>query len=182
MAATIIINRLTGVTPTKTNITSSNTRSSYSDAPTPGTSDPVPIPPSGTNRAWWVTTRLECTIAPTGTVNNLKWYTAAGSNPYTGIDLTVGTTTYANYTVATGSAGAGTSGTELIAANYTGLSPTGTPDNAWAYTSGSPLSVAGSTSTAVDFGDVVVFQHAVDNTASAGAAAAQTITWQYDET
>lgn len=185
MAATIQIHRLTGAGPSNVDITSTTTRSSYSDAASPGTSDPVPIPPSGTNYAWWVNTRLNCTVLPDGTVNNLKWYTNTASNPYTGIDLAVGTTTAANYTQATGQSGAGTSGTILNSTNYTGLTPTTPSDNAWGYGAGAPLSVSGSVSSGGStglFGDLVVYQHSVDNTASAGAAAAETITWQYDET
>ena len=49
MAATVTIRRWTGASggPTKTDITSSNTRMSTADDPNPGTSNPVPIPGAG---------------------------------------------------------------------------------------------------------------------------------------
>ena len=80
MAAVIIINRATGAGPTLTAITSGNSRLSTSDVPAPGTSDPIPIPGAGTNFSFWMSTRLECTSAPTGTVDNLRWYPDASND------------------------------------------------------------------------------------------------------
>jgi hypothetical protein len=180
MAATIIINRLTGAGPTKTNITSANTRASASDSPSPGTSNPVPIPGSGTNYSFWVVTRLECTVAPDTLVNNIKWFTDGSSGLGTGIGLVVATAVA--YDQATGTTG--TTGDQLTVANYgngtTDLNDE--PVNAFTYDSGSPLSVTGSIGGTGEFGDRAVYQFSVADTASAGTKPAETITWQYDET
>ncbi|HJS83612.1 MAG TPA: hypothetical protein VJ742_12335 [Nitrososphaera sp.] len=177
MAATVIINRLTGSGPTKTAITNGNTRLSYSDAASPGTNDPVVVPTSGTNRSWWATTRLECTAAPSNLINNIKWY-SDGSSFGTGLTCVGNTST--GYTQATGSGGAGTSGTTLNTTNYSTLA--GAPADVTTHTSGSPKSVSGSTSTAQEFGDRFVFQLEVTSTASPGTTTARTFTWQFDET
>ncbi len=61
MAATVTIRRWTGSSgaPTKTNITSINTRANAEDAhSTAGTSNSILIPTSGTNYSYWVATRL----------------------------------------------------------------------------------------------------------------------------
>lgn len=183
MAATIIINRLTGAGPTLTPITSGNTRASTSDAPSPGTADPIPIPAAGTNYSYWVCTRLQCTVTPTGTVNNLKWYTDAGGFG-TGVNVTVDTATA--YTQATGTQGS--TGDELTTTSYPSISGGGGAGqpyaNAFSFTSGAPLSVTGSITnpSTGEFGDRVVYQIEVINTASAGSLTPETFTWQYDET
>jgi hypothetical protein len=181
MAATVIINRQTGAGPTKTAITGGNTRVSTSDNPyTNETVNPIPIPGAGTNYSFWCVTRLECTVAPDTLINNVKWYTD-GSNTFgTGITAKVGTANA--YDQAPGTVG--TTGTELTVANY-GNGTTdldAAPVDIFTYTSGSPLSVTGSTSTAQDFADWVVYQLAVGTTAGAGTTPTETITWQYDET
>lgn len=184
MAATIIVNRLTGAGPTATPITSGNTRASVSDNPyTTETTNPIPIPAAGTNYSFWVVTRLECTGAPTGTVNNLKWYTDGGGFG-TGVTTTVDTAT--TYVQASGSSSAAPYGNELNTTNYSTISAGGGGGqpyaNAFAFVVGSPLSVTGSTSTVQQFGDRVVYQLEIDSTASAGTLTAETFTWQYDET
>lgn len=181
MAATIIINRKTGVGPTNTNITAANTRASASDNPyTTETANPVPIPGAGTNYSFWVVTRLQCTVAPTTLVNNLKWFTDGSSGFGTGVGLVVATANV--YDQATGTLG--TTGTQLTVANY-GNGTTdldAEPVDAFTFTSGSPLAVTGSIAGTGEFGDHVVYQFSVGTTASAGTAPAETITWQYDET
>lgn len=75
MAATVVINRLTGAGPTLNVITTINTRCNAEDThSTAGTSNPIVIPSSGTNYSYWCVTRLQCTVAPTTLINNLKWY------------------------------------------------------------------------------------------------------------
>lgn len=179
MAATILIRRLTGAGPTATDITSINTRANAEDAhTTAGTSNPILIPAAGTNYSYWVVTRLDATVTPTGTVNNLKWYTDGGNGLGTGVTCRVGTAT--GYTQATGTAG--TTGTELTVGNYATF--TLGNSNAFTYTSGSPLSVTGSVSnpTTGQFGDRVVYQIEVGTTAAPGATGSETFTWRYDET
>jgi hypothetical protein len=83
--------------------------------------------------------------------------------------------------VATGTVG--TAGDELNAINHTGL--TDDPEDPFDWDSGSPKSLSGSISnpSTGDFGDFLVCQLAVDDTAAAsGAITAETSTWQWDET
>lgn len=97
----------------------------------------------------------------------------------TGVSLNVATGTA--YKQATGTGG--TTGDLLNSSFYTSaLSPT-TASDAFAKTSGSPLSVAGSIgSTTGNISDFVVYQVAVISTAGPGVTTAETLTWQYDET
>jgi len=179
MAATVLIRRLTGAGPTATDITSINTRANAEDThTTAGTSNPIQIPASGTNYSYWVTTRLDATVTPSGTINNVKWFTDGANGLGTGVTCRVGTAT--GYVQATGTAG--TTGTELTAGNYSGFTLGNA--NAFTYTSGSPLSVTGSISnpSTGQFGDRVVYQIEVADTAAPGATAAETFTWRFDET
>jgi hypothetical protein len=182
MAATVLINRLTGTggAEVETDITSGNTRASTSDVPVPGTSDPIPIPGAGNNYSYWVTTRLETTVAPAGTVDNLRWYSdAAGFG--TGVTVTgadASTTTNAGYREATGTQG--TTGLQLTTANHTGLDAA--PVDVTGLTSGAPRVLAGTTTTTGRFGDHFVYSFDVGTTASAGTTPANTFTFQYDET
>lgn len=186
MAATVIIERHTGTATTdggttKTAITSSNARASTSDAPTPGTADPIPIPGAGTNYSYWVSTRLNCTGAPTGTIDNLNWYSDAVSFgtgvTVSGADASTGATV--GYRAATGTQG--TTGTQLTTGNHTGLDAA--PVDVTTLTSGSPRALGGTiTATTGRFGDLFVYQFGVGTSASAGTTPANTFTWQYDET
>lgn len=177
MPATVQIRRWTGATPTKTDITGINTRIYADDThTTAGTASPILIPASGSNYSFWATFSLFVSAITAGTVSNIKWYTS-GTNPLgTGVTVNVSASA-TTYTQATGTVG--TTGTVLNSTNYTGV---GTPSNAFAYTSGSPLTVTGSTSTAADVGNLVVMQIAVASTAAQGTTAQATVTWQYDDT
>lgn len=175
--ATVDIVRLNGAGPTETSITTGSTRWSTSDAASPGANDPVPIPVSGTNFSYWVTTRLKATAnASAHTIDNLRWFTE-GSTPPTGV--TYKAKDASSYVQATGTQG--TTGTELTQANHAGLVGAVEPVSAFTYTTGSPLSVAGSTSSTGQFGDRVVYQVGVASTASPQTAPTETFTWRYDE-
>ena len=175
MPATIIINRLTGVGPTATPITSINTRANAADAHTTAdTASPITIPAAGTNYSYWVVTRLECTVAPSGTIDNLRWYTDGANNFGTGVTCKGNEAT--SYTQAVGAAG---NGTELTVGNYASVT---TPVDVFTFTSGSPKSLAGSTVTTEQFGSRFVYQIEVGTTAAPGATAQETFTWKYDET
>lgn len=177
MAATVIINRLTGEGPTKTDITSINTRANAEDAhTTAGTSNSILVPAAGTNYSYWVTTQLEVTAIDSGTVDNVKWYTDGTNNFGTGVTCVVNTAD--GYVQATGTEG--TTGDELNTDNHPDLA--GAPSDAFNYDSSSPLDVAGSTSSTGSFGDYVVYQIVVGTTASSGATAQETFTWRYDDT
>jgi hypothetical protein len=185
MAATVIINRQTGTdgAPTKTPITSANTEQVTQDAhyASPGT-NPIPVPVSGSNYGFWVSTRLETTVAPAGTINNLRYYMDGTEDSPAGVDwLAQAANVGANsgYRQAVGTVG--TTGTELTAANHTGL--TGAPVDPFTWTAASPKALAGSTSGVGDFGDFMVTQLKVASTTiHTGAITTETATWQYDET
>ena len=173
------IRRLTGAGPTGTDITSINTRLNAEDThTTAGTSNPILIPSSGTSYSYWCSTRLYFNGSGTGTINNIRWFTDGANGLGTGIGLRVGTATA--YAQATGTPG--DTGTELTAGNYSTF--TLGNSNAFTYTSASPLTVSGSVTDPTDeyFGDIVVLQVTVADTASAGATATETMSWRYDTT
>lgn len=183
MAATVIINRWTGSTgsPTKTAITGDNTVANASDAHqsvAAGSSNPIRVPTSGTNYSYWVTTRLSASSSPSGTINNLRWYTDGANNFGTGVTCKGQSAT--SYVQATGTAG--TTGTQLTTGNHAGLS--GSPVDVFTFTSGSPKSLTGSISnpSTGDFGDFFVYQIEVGTTAGPGVTNQETFTWVYDET
>jgi hypothetical protein len=180
MAATVTVRRWTGASgaPTKTDVTSSTTRASTSDAPTPGTANPIPIPGAGTKYSYWISTRLQATTSPTGTINNLRWF-SDGSNNY-GTGVTAKGQSATSYVEAGGTPG--DSGTQLTTGNHGGLSAA--PVDVFGFTSASPKALAGSISnpSTGDFGDFFVMQLEVASTAGPGTLTAETFTFRYDET
>ncbi len=179
MAATVLIRRLTGAGPTATDITGANTRASTSDAPTPGTADPIPIPGAGTNYSYTVSTRLDATVTPAGTIDNLRWYTDAANGFGTGVTCTGETSTA--YEQAAGTQG--TTGELLNDTNMTNLDETVGAD-VFSFTSGAPNTVAGSIAnpTTGQFGSLMLYQIAVGTSAGPGTTPTETFTWVYDET
>lgn len=186
MAATVTILRKCGAAgATTTDITSINTRANTTDAhSTNDTSYPIKIPSTpGTNYSYWVTTRLNCTVSPAGTINNLRWYTDGGNGFGTGVTCKVAkasTGANAGYRQATGTAGE--TGLQLTEVNHDGLDAA--PADAFGKTSAAPLTLVGSISNpdTGEFGDHVVYQVEVDQTAGTGATSAETFTFKYDET
>jgi hypothetical protein len=185
MAATVKINRITGAgAGSGTDITSINTRANAVDSHSTGdTTSPIQVPLTpGTNYSFWVTTRLNVTVTPSGTINNLRWYTDGANNFGTGVTCKcakASTGANAGYRQATGSTG---TGDLLNTTNHTGLDEV--PANAFTFTVGSPKSLTGSItnpSTGL-FGDHLVYQIEVDDTAGPGATTQETFTWKYDET
>lgn len=179
MAATVTIRRWTGASgsPTKTDITSINTRANAEDAhSTAGTTNPIQVPASGTNYSYWVSTQLSADTAPSGTIDNLRWYTDGTNNFGTGVSCKANTASA--YVQATGTAGE--TGDILNTTNHTSLA--GATSDVFGYTSGSPLSVTGSISGTGDIGHQVVYQIEVADTAAPGATSQETFTWKYDET
>jgi hypothetical protein len=170
------IYKYVGSGPTGTDITSTNDRVDAADAvSTNDTSNPVTVPASGTNYSYWNSLRFYCNTAPPTLINNLNLYTGGSNTLGTGWGCNVGQAT--SYVQATGSTG---DGTQLTTGNYSSL--TGSPSNIFAYTSGSPLSISGSTTTTGAFGNFIVYQFTVGSTASAGpTAAAPTLTFTFDE-
>lgn len=179
MAATVTIRRWTGASgaPTKNDITSIKTRLQASDVhSTAGTDNPVLIPASGTNYSYWAALRLSIDAITGGEVNNIKWFTDGANGLGTGVGLVVNTATA--YTQATGTVGE--TGDELNTTSYPTLAAA--PVDAFTLTSASPLAVAGSATAVGDVGDFVVIQGTVADTAGSGATAAETGTFQYDDT
>lgn len=184
MVAVVIIERLTGAGPSRTDITSINTRANAEDAHSTGdTTNPIEIPGAGTNYSFWVNTQLNATSAPDNLLDNIEWFTDGVNSYGTGIGNVVAQAALASYTLAPGTIGV--TGTELTDTNYTGgtLTPA-TPTDSFAEVTGAPLIVAGSTSGTGAFGDLVIYQVTVGTTATAGTkpATPETITWRFDET
>ena len=88
--------------------------------------------------------------------------------------------TATGYTQATGTPGV--TGDVLSVGNFPTLA--GAPTDSFAFTTGSPKPVTGSTSGTGQFGDRAVFQVTVGTTASAGTkpGTPETFTWRFDET
>jgi hypothetical protein len=180
MPATVTVRRWTGSAgaPTKTDVTSATTRLSQSDSPTPGTSNPIPIPTAGESRSWWAHFRLSADTTPAGTIDNLKWYSDGANGFGTGVTMQgadASTGADAGYREATDDS-------DLTQANHTGLDAAEV--DVFTLTSGSPRTLGGSISnpSTGDFGDFFVQQFTVISTASPGATPAETFTFQYDET
>jgi len=175
MTATVQIVRLNGAGPTATDITSANTVVNVVDthqSVAVGSTNPIPIPTGSPNFSYWCVTRLNVTVAPSGTINNLRWYSDGSNNFGTGVTCNGDTAT--GYTQAT-------SAVELNDSNYPTLTVT-TATSVFSFTSGSPKSVTGSTTTTGQFGDRFVYQMVVASTAVPGATGQETFTWAYDET
>ena len=183
MAAIVNIKRWTGSSgaASGTIITSINTVANacdYHQETASSSSDPIKIPNSGTNYSYWVSTRLATgAVGPTGTISNIRWY-SDGSNGFgDGVDCKVAEASA--YRQATGTQGV--TGIELNTTNHTGIVEG--PEDFTTYTSGSPLSVAGSCTTAnTDFGNYVVYQLSAEAGASPGVTGQEAFTFLYDET
>jgi len=178
----IQIRRLVGTSPGTSgavDITSINTRLNAEDAhTTAGTTNSILKPSSGTNYSYWAVTRLYYNGSGTGTINNIRWFTDGTNSLGTGRGLVVNTAT--GYVQATGTLGE--TGTQLTTGNYATLA--GAPVNAFTYTSASPLTVAGSVTNPNNayFGDFVVIQATIADTASAGASSTETLSFRVDST
>lgn len=176
MTATVQIRRLTGnnASITSTDVTSGSVHAGTQDA----NSSPckIPVPTSGSNYSYWVTTQLNCTVAPDNALNNIFFYTDGNNGLGTGITAIV--TPASGYASAIGTAGS--SGTLLNSANHGAFSGTAT-SNLFLYTSSCKLTITGSTNTTGSFGYRVVLQLSVDTTAAAGNTGAETMTWTWDE-
>lgn len=179
MAATVTIRRWTGASggPTKTDITSINTRANAEDAhSTAGTTNSILVPAAGTNYSYWVSTRLSIDAITGGTVDNIKWYSDGANNFGTGV--TCKGNTASGYVQASGTAG--TTGIQLTTGNHADLA--GAPVDVFGHTSGSPKSVTGSASSTGDLGHFFVYQIEIGTSAASGATAQETFTWRYDDT
>lgn len=167
MPATVLLKSFHGASGSESgaDVAGGSIRFKLADNDTVDANNPIPVPAAGTNYSYLKNWRLSASTTPANTINNLKFYTD-GSNGYgTGVALNVKTS--ATYV-------------DPVANGTTVLS--GTTD-AFTYTSGSPLSVAGSISnpSTGDFGDYVVMQMAVGTTAVQGTTGSESLTMSYDE-
>jgi len=179
MAASVQIRRHTeaAASQTTTDITNINTRANSTDAhSTGGTSYPIAIPDSGTNYSYWVSTRLYVADnTGNNTIDNIQWYTDGTAN--FGTDVGANVAAADSYDQASGTEG--TSGDELTTGNHTGLAAS--PSDAFGYTSGSALTITGSTTGTGEVGQFSVYQVTVGTGASVGATSTETFTFSYDE-
>ncbi len=180
MAATVLIRRWTGTTasPVKTDITSINTRDNAFDThSTADTTNPVQKPTTGLKFGYWVSTRLDATVTPAGTIDNLRWFTD-GSNTF-GTGITCKGESATSYKQATGTPG--DTGNKLTTTN---VPLSASPTDVFAFNSGSPNAITGSISnpSTGDFGDFMVYQLEVSTSAGPGASTQETFTWRFDET
>lgn len=136
-----------------------------------------PVPAVTTSYSYWVSTRLDVTVAAANDVTNLKWY-SDGVSAGTGLTVSgakASTGANSGYRQAT-------SAIVLNNTNHTGLDVASATDVS-TYTSGSPLAIVGTRGTSTGFfGDYFVYQLAATSSASPGPMTARTYTWQYDET
>jgi hypothetical protein len=186
MVATILIQQHTGAASggdggtNRDDVTQGNLRMSTSDVNDPGTDDPIPTPDTGSNYSFWVSTRLNITVAPVGTVDALKWFCDAASF---GTDVVVwgadaGTGADDGYRIATGTAS--TTGTELTTGNHTGLDVA--PVDVTSLTASASRTLAGSATGTGVFGDFFVYQMAIGAAAKPGSTPVNIFNWQFDET
>jgi hypothetical protein len=176
MSATVVINRITGTVAAsaETNVTSGSVHAGTQDVNTSPCR--IPVPTSGSNFSFWVTTQLKCTVAPDNSLNNVFFYTDGNNGFGTGVTALV--IPASGYASAVGTAGS--SGSLLNAANY-GPTACAATSNLFLYTSACKLTLTGSTNTTGSFGNRVVYQLSVDTTASAGNSGAETMTFTWDE-
>lgn len=177
--ATVIINRLTGVGPSKDDITNANTRQKADDVHSAaGATNPVQVPDTGTNYAYWCTTRMEVTANAEGnTISNMKFYTDGTNNLGTGLGMNLALASAYDQAVGT----EGESGS-AIDGNHSHLITN--VSSSFDYDSNSPLDIDATvtgTSATGDIGDFVVTQGTVGDTAGAGASTAEDFFYIYDE-
>ena len=178
MAATVVVREHNGAAGAASDITSGTSRFAATDQVYAGSNFPLVVPTSGSNYSYWKHYRPHVTVAPTGLINNVKFYTDGATQSDASWDgLLLYGAKVASYDQATGD---GTTGDEA-SANHTN---TPTMTLASGMSSGTPLSFQGSVSAATGslLASFLLLQMTVNNSAGPGTAALETMTWQYDET
>jgi hypothetical protein len=181
MSATIEIARYSGAsgTPTIDYVTAINSRHNTSDThATGGTASPIPIPTSGSNFSYWQALRLDATVTPDGTIDNLRWYSDGVDDSPAGVSWRCQEAT--DYVQATGTPG--TTGLELNPTNYATL--TAATEDLFAFTAAAPKVIAGSITnpSTGPFGSWFVWQVEVaSTTAFGGAIPSETLSVVFDE-
>lgn len=157
------------------------------DDTTIDSTNPVPIPSSGTNYSFVSSLYVKVLVAPNTQINGFKIYTDAAAFG-TGITTSLGDqyttrnhSSTSGYIKATGTTG--TTGTEMTAF-YTGIT---SKTNIFSYTSGSPANgptISESGGILVNIGDTTnyfVIQAGVGSTATPGTKPQSTFSVQWDE-
>lgn len=166
MAATIEIRSFHGASPDAgTDKAGGTVRFKQADNDTVDANNPIPIPGGGTNYSFKKQFKYHAATTPANLIDTLRWYTDGSNTLGTGVGLNVKTNSTYQDPIALG------------AADMTG----GT--DAFAETSGAPLTVTGSISnpSTGTFGNYVHLQMTVINTAGSGTTPSETTTYQYDE-
>lgn len=162
MAATVQIVEKNGAGATATDKTSGTIRFKNADDATVDIVNPMVVPPSGTDYSFEKWLRLKVTGGTYTDISNIRAYMDGANGFGTGIGLYAkAVTTYATPAEATATTG------------YT---------DAFSYTSGSPIDLAGDGSTGTgEKGDHLVMILTVASTASGGMLTAETLTLAWDE-
>lgn len=136
---------------------------------TDGATTYIPIPTVGTNYSWRKSFKLNVTVAPTGTVSNLRFFSDA-------VAWGTGVTCYAKQKAAY-TQGSSSDNSALF---------DGTAVDVTTYTSGSPLTINASTVLTATTGygtqDYLVLQVGGGTTVTPGTTTARTLTYRVDET
>lgn len=168
MAATVTIHELNGSGPTESSALS-NVRHCSADVANDAGTYPIAIPGSGSNYGYVKSLRAKAAGTFTS-LSNWKWYTDGANGYGTGVTLKARALAQGSYAQATGTQGT----TGDVNASIT--------TDAFSYTSGSPLSLTGSISSAgVGTVQLVQLQMAVDSTAANGTTGSETYYWRWDE-
>jgi len=162
MVATVLIIEKNGAGPTTADKTSGTVRFCNADNATPGTSNPMVIPATGTDYSFEKWLRLKVTGAPDTNMSAIKFYTDGANGFGTGVNMYAkAVATYVQPAEATATAG------------YT---------NAFSYTASAAMDLETGTVTGTgEKGDHAVLILTVASTASQGSLTPETITFAYDE-
>jgi hypothetical protein len=165
MAATISVKEVNGgATPVATTIT--NLRFCTADDYNPGTDNPCVKPSEGFNYSYKKTIYLNADTSPSSIINNIKFF-CDGTIGWTGVTIEVAVAdSYTEPTGDEGTSGDDNEGTDISS-----------------YTSASPLSLTGSIENpnTGKISQYLELQAVVSTDAVAGALAAETLTFRFDE-
>ena len=186
MAATIQIFRLSGsvgggASPDYTEKTSASIRASTSDVPTPGTTNPIPIPVSGggSNHSFAVTNVLYAACPPDNSITNIKWFTDGTNSFGTGIECLVATASAYNQAGGT----AGSSGELLNITNNVAVQDAACDAFQYTTAAASVLAIGGSiaATTGCIADEFLLWQLNCASTAGAGNVTEETFSFRFDE-
>lgn len=168
MAATVLIREWNvNDTAQATDKTGGTIRFKDANNATVDLNNPIVRPTSGTVYSYEKYLKLKITVAPAGSITNLRCYSDGTNSFGTGIGMHIGNTASWGTPVKTESSVA----IDQAANDF------------FAKTSGSPLSFgAGPYSSIGDIGDFVVMQASVASTASPGLTVSELLTTAWDET